>query len=113
MKPSNSVKSSSTCLVAGIHVAIVRTFSLSEEKVTEFSGFTLAFGDRRCNRHRAGHLHVIDDLHAWSDAQIRTFLTFKTCRASGVMPGVRSICSTPLVDAPTGFNVSLPAEPDW
>ena len=42
---------------------------------------------------------------------LSTFLTFKTCRASGVMPGVRSICNTPLVDAPTGFNVSVPAEP--
>ena len=41
MKPISSVMSSSTCRVAGIHVASVRTFSESEEKVTLFSGLTL------------------------------------------------------------------------
>src|SRR5258707_448701 len=42
MKLINSVKSSSTCRVAGIQVASNRTFSDTDAKVREFSGLTEA-----------------------------------------------------------------------
>ena len=42
MKPINSVKSSRICFDAGIHVAMVRTFSETEVNVTAFSALALA-----------------------------------------------------------------------